>query len=136
MNAHDTDAHAATALKLLAVALDPSAVDGEAINAATIFTRSARRNGVTFPILTLAAARLLPGPTPGPSRDHVAAPASGSAAAGQVRMPAGKFKGCRLADVMLDDVDYLRWVARAFDDGFVRRAAGAVLAAADQGDDR
>ncbi len=67
MNATSTSHSSADQpLKLLRVALDPAAGDGEAANAATMFVRVARRSGVTFDLLTLAAAKLLPAVRPSP----------------------------------------------------------------------
>ena len=117
-------------LKMLAVVLDPAAGEGEAANAATIFARCARAGGVTLDVLVLAAAAMLPAPrsprptpSPTPSADDP----------GEVRMTNGKYAGKRLADIYRGDPGYVAWLARAYSDVNVQRAAAAVLAAADRG---
>ena len=114
---------AGTALKLLRVALDPAAGEGEAVNAATLFVRVARRGGVTFGVLALAAAEVAPF-TGGPPR-----PAD--APLGSVRMRCGKHAGRRLVDGYADDPAYVAWVANSFNDARIARAAREVLDAAD-----
>lgn len=88
----------AKARKLLTLALDSAAADGEWKNAATMFIGMLRRSGVTPGDL------LTPLPTPAAFWQP---PARSRWKKRQATMPFGRFKGEPLAEV---PTDYLQWL--------------------------
>ncbi len=84
------------AAKILRLALDPAAADGEQQAAACLFVAALRKCGAT--IETDAAPQL--------HHARTAAPASAWSPLTE-RMPFGKYKGARLADI---PSDYLEWL--------------------------
>ena len=117
---------AATAIKLLRVTLDPAAGDGEATNAATVFARTARKAGVTFDVLTLAVAKLLPSPRP-TAQPHQPKERP-KPQAWWTEMPCGRHRGECLGDIYSYDPSYVKWVATGFDDDDdLRDDAAAVI---------
>lgn len=85
--------------KLLALALDSAAHDGEWKNAAVMFVASLRKAGTTAQDITSAA----PSPPPSPQWYRGSSCHPDSA----VRMPFGKHKGAMLRDI---PTDYLEWL--------------------------
>jgi hypothetical protein len=105
--------------KLLRFALDPSAREGEAENAACRMVRVARRENVGFEHLqkALAPARL---PPPPPVKDEPPPVC-------ELAMWCGKYEGWTLGELARHDAKYLKWVASEFNDEDVRDAAAEVL---------
>jgi len=85
--------------KILKIALDPSAGDGEAENAAKMAVRVARKSGLRFDDLFPTTTIIQEGPqypmSPPPSCD--------------ILMPYGKHKGRTLGDIAQQNPGYLNW---------------------------
>src|SRR5580704_10924143 len=90
-------------VKLLAYALDPAALDGEAETAAVRFIRAARRDGITFNALaeSLWSASQSEKPS-GNQENRVRRPPSC-----RVKMPHGKYTGLSLLRIATEDLKYL-----------------------------
>lgn len=93
--------------KLLRLAFDPSAAEGEAVNALTMAVRQARRDGLVFGdvVAMISPDRQLP-----PPAARATEPASL-----RVRMPFGKHKGLTLGEIAERDLPYLRWAINNID---------------------
>ncbi len=87
--------------KLLRFALDPSACEGEAINAAGQMVRAARRERVAIDHLVLALA---------PEPKRLAATPSHAPPACELEMPFGKHRGKPLGWIARHDLGYLEWL--------------------------
>jgi hypothetical protein len=112
--------HVNRVVKLLAFALDPSAHEAEAINAATRMVQTARSGRVELPHLLNALAIVAP------SRDRQPAPPARPWEA-DLKMRCGKYRGCSLGELAERDRDYLIWVASRFDVEHIAEAAQTVL---------
>lgn len=91
-------------IKLLAYALDPAALDGEAETAAVRFIRAARRDGFTIDTLAECLPRVSQPNRQEPKRLR-------RPPACRVKMPNGKYAGLSLLRIAIDDIQYLRWIA-------------------------
>ena len=104
--------------KLLRLAVDPGAAEGERINACTMFVRQVRAVGLTYADVIAALT-----PAVKPSRVVAASPASQSARASacsdgdgwgedwwNVTMPFGKHSGETVGDILDDDSGYITWL--------------------------
>lgn len=103
--------------KLLARALDPSALDGEAETSAVKMVTVARREHITLPRFEEWVAsrhKALPAPT-----RHEPAACS-------ITMPFGKFRGRSMGWLAQYQPSYLRWCSEELDDEFLRDAAETV----------
>jgi hypothetical protein len=89
-------------MKLLARALDPAALDGEAETSATMFVRVCRRDGIGLPELVTALA---------PLRYVERAEPEPEPAACRIEMPFGKYAGMTLADIAEECPSYVTWAA-------------------------
>jgi hypothetical protein len=89
-------------MKLLARALDPAALDGEAETSATMFARVCRREGIGLPelVTALAPVRYMP-------RDET----ESEPPACRIAMPFGKYAGMTLADIAEECPSYISWAA-------------------------
>ena len=97
--------------KLLSRALHPSATEAEAENAAIKFIRASRRAE-----LGLADLAEVFGPRP------IKPPP-----AFFIVMSQGRYAGCALGEIGMDDLQYLRWMSQEFRDADLREAASIVL---------
>jgi len=86
-------------IKLIRLALDPSAQIGEVQNASIMFFSSLRKRGVTFE-------GFAPGASSKPGSVNTARPKQQQQSPG-ITMPFGKHRGKELDDI---EPDYLRWV--------------------------
>ena len=87
------------AMKILARALDPACLDGEAETSASMFVRHCRREGVTLQLLTTAIVPVRP-VQPVPDKRPEAC---------DIRLNFGKHKGCSLSQIAREDPQYLEW---------------------------
>lgn len=118
MNTIDKHAAATKVLKLLALALDASAHDGESHNAAVAAIREMRRSGLKLRDLGIEERRI------------VEVEKTYEPWWAVVEMPFGKHKGKRLGSIAEDNPDYLVWIGANVElHGTLAEAIGAALEA-------
>jgi hypothetical protein len=109
------------AMKLLARALDPAALDGEAATSATMFVRVCRREGIGLPELmtALAPVRYVERETIEPEPEPAAC---------RIAMPFGKYAGMTLGEISEECPSYVTWAAEHLHTRPDLRCACAIVA--------